>query len=463
MDPRRKRFDDLLCQMGEEETIGQFEQMEENHRFSAEYERNKERLLSRVGNSSEPLERGTYKRKGGRMKRFAILAACLVFVLGMSVTVYAAVKYFSVRGEKEEVTGEYTYNFTADGSQKVSKIRIIPEYLPEGFEETEEGSGKYAPGGEIGANGITISSANQYKDYKIPYVSQVEDTQFNGVKAQLLTREGIEYNHIIYLFYEEDGQVIEIFGHESVPLDELKKVAENIRYEESEEDEKVMAFEGTNTEITVEEPDITDQNMFTLGQETEDYSNGRIPDMTMPLFTVDSMEILDKAPELDQNNFRDYQEYQQWVNGDGTLKDYDRESTEWKDNQMITHTEKVSQKYVYVTLRMKNPTDKPLKSISVYPRMVCLNKQEDGTYAYDPKMETGGCVLQMDRAPFYFDQSDYSGKEFYYCDFKPGEEKVIHLCYAIDEDLIENSYIDFNLAGYTEEGVITSKYIKITK
>ncbi len=55
---------------------------------------------------------------------------------------------------------------------------------------------------------------------------------------------------------------------------------------------------------------------------------------------------------------------------DGTLKDYKRVSEEkWGNNKMNTITETVGIKYVYVTLSMKNPFDKELKDINIYPKI----------------------------------------------------------------------------------------------
>ena len=71
-----------------------------------------------------------------------------------------------------------------------------------------------------------------------------------------------------------------------------------------------------------------------------------------------------------------------------------------------------------------------------------------------------GNELQMDNAPIYFDQSDYEGGHFYFCDFAPNETKETHLIYAVDEDKIDNAYINFDQSGTTS---FVGSYIKVTK
>jgi len=63
---------------------------------------------------------------------------------------------------------------------------------------------------------------------------------------------------------------------------------------------------------------------------------------------------------------------------------------------------------------------------------------------------------------FYEDGTlkDYERGHFYYCDFAPNETKETHLVYAVDEDKIENAYINFEQSGTTS---FIGYYIKVTK
>lgn len=141
------------------------------------------------------------------------------------------------------------------------------------------------------------------------------------------------------------------------------------------------------------------------------------------------------------------------------MKDYERiNEQKWEDNKLNTITETVGMKFVDVTLTIKNPFNRELKDVNIYPRMYSLIKSSDDTlqkeYSY------GGCKLQIDGAPFYFDQSDYEGRYFFFSDFAPNETKETHLIYAVDEDKIDDAYINFEQSGTSS---FVGSYIKVTK
>jgi len=169
--------------------------------------------------------------------------------------------------------------------------------------------------------------------------------------------------------------------------------------------------------------------------------------------------VLDKLPELDKNYFCDYNQYLEFINEDGTLKEHERvNERKWENNKMNTDTETVGMKFISVTLTMRNPFDKELKDINIYPRVYSMKETSNGTF--EMLNDYWGCELSVDKAPFYFDQSDYEGKHFYFCDFAPNETKEVHLVYAVDEDQIDNAYIHFNQSG---DSAIIGNYIKVTK
>ncbi|WP_346889342.1 hypothetical protein [Clostridium sp. UBA1056] len=245
----------------------------------------------------------------------------------------------------------------------------------------------------------------------------------------------------------------------AVPFDEVKKVAENIKYEVIPGEFIDLEANKANKEKIIEyvEPTITTDHVFNIGKEISDEG---FPDQN-PTFTVNNIEVLDKLPEVDKNKFSDYNEYLEFINEDGTLKDYERvNERKWENNKMNTVTKTVGMKYVYVTLTMKNPFDKELKDINIYPRIGFMKKASNGTLESLSDYWGNGNELQTDNAPIYFDQSDYEGGHFYFCDFEPNETKETHLIYAVDEGKIDNAYINFEQSGTTS---FVGRYIKVTK
>lgn len=459
----KRDLDELMYLLGQENAIEELKRSTESHEFSEEYKNKKKEMLKNLDymkNRGQEDSIQIYNKKGKKImkKKIIVLIAAVTATLAISITAYGAVRQYLVTSSKDEETGTLTYEVKTDVKQtKVPAMKVVPGYIPEGYIETKNAPGKYHPNGDLSVGGISIQPPFYTDSFKDIYVSDVEETNIGGVKSQILTREGVEYNHIINMFYEEDGYVVKIYGANNTSLDELKKVAENIKCEvipgefiDLEENEISV---GTGIEYV--EPSITRDHIVNIGEEMTDegFSDKN------PTFTVNSIKILDKLPELNKEGFSDYNEYLASINKDGTLKDYERiNEQKWEDNKLNTITETVGMKFVDVTLTIKNPFNKELKDVNIYPRMYSLIKSSDDTlqkeYSY------GGCKLQIDGAPFYFDQSDYEGRHFFFSDFAPNETKETHLIYAVDEDKIDDAYINFEQSGTSS---FVESYIKVTK
>jgi len=447
-------LDKLMYLLGQENAIEELNNPTESHEFSEKYKSERMKII----NNQDSIQSINKKGKKIVKKKIIVLIAAITATLAISATAYGTVRRYLVTTSKNEERGTLTYNIqTETVPTKVPAMKVVPGYIPEGYIETANALGKYHPNGDHSVGGITICPPFYTNHFEEIYVSDVEETTLGGVKAQILTREGMQYNHIINMFYGDGGYVVTIYGADNISLEELKKVAENIKCEAIPGEFIDLKTIKENKEETIKfvEPTITTDHVFNIGEEVSDEG---FPNKN-PTFTVNNIEVLDKLPELDKNGFKNYEEYLTCINEDGTLKDYKRvNEKKWENNKMNTITETVGRRYVYVTLTMKNPFNKELKDINIYPRVYSLSKTSDNTF--EKFYLFGEGKVQTDGAPFYFDQSDYEGGHFYFCDFAPSETKETHLIYAVDEDKIDNAYINFEQSGTTS---FVGRYIKVTK
>ncbi|GEM_PF-229178 len=584
-------IDRILYLLGEENTFQELNNSTEVHEFSEKYKKEKIKMIKNH-NCIDITTKSN--RKGMSRKKIIVLIAAITATLAISATAYGAVKKYIVTTSRNEETGTVTSDIQTDSTPTVvPAIKVTPGYLPEGYIEPENAQGKYFPNGDYSLGGISIMPPMYTNHIEDIYVSDVEETILGGIKSQILTREGLEYKYIINMFYEEGGYVLSIYAADNTSLEELIKVAENIKCEEIpgefidleaknpseqytqvkvvpgyvpvgykeysnsgfyynennpsiadicmtsvydsayddtqemnnpgfskieeitingakakiyegnekasgysmylfyEKEKQITALDCTKA-ISLDElkmiaenlsykaiseqdtylslnPVITANNIFNIGEEQLG-SKGMSPifgkpedeyvyNNLKPTYTVNSIKVLDKLPELDKSGFSEYNEYLQCINEDGTLKDYERVKEEkWENNKMNTITETVGMKYVDVTLTMRNPFDKEIKDVNIYPRIYSLKKKSDNIF--ERSYVWGEPKLSSESAPFYFDQSDYQGGHFYFCDFAPNETKETHLIYAVDEDLINDLYINFDNSG---NGESIGNYIKITK
>lgn len=475
---KKEEFDKLMYLLGEENSIEQLNHPIINHKFSDEYKSKKEELINKYGSYNgeaidESLSASTVVRKS-RSKRFVILSVAIVAMLAISITALGIATRYDVKANRNEETGTFTLDVKPIfKNDKVPEIKVIPQYLPEGYVEVKDTPGKYHISSRSNG-GITILPAYSPYDFKDIYVSSVEDKTIGGVKAKVLTRDGIDFRYIIYLLYENDGQIIKLYGHETVPLEELIKVAENITYNEipgSFVDIPSYSSEYENNadkkvDNEIQEP--IEREFFGINEERKDFIDRAKADLS---YTVKNIEVLDEAPDLKpeyfariENVIDKYDNYLQYLNDDGTLKEYERvEKRYWADNKMNVETKVVGMKFVYVTLEVTNTSEEDIIDTSFSPLMAYIieSLDHDKESIYPSNHE-----LQHETRPFYFDKGDYQGTHYYFADFKAKDTYEIHLAYAVDEDYLDTAYISFNTLGFSTVANprdVSKSYIKIMK
>lgn len=470
-------FDKLMYLLGEEKSIDQLSHQATKHKFSEEYERRKLELINEYkGSNGETIDVDLSASAVGRKrrgKRFVILSVAIIAMLAISITALGIATRYEVKANKNEETGTFTLDVKPIfKNDKVPEVKVIPQYLPKGYVEVKDTPGKYHLSGSGSTGGITILPVYSPYDFKDIYVSSVEDKTIGGVKAKVLTRDGIDFRHIIYLLYENDGQIIKLYGHETVPLEELIKVAENITYNEipgSFVDIPAYSSGYDNNKDEVVDNTIQEsieREFFGIDEERNDFIDRAKSDLS---YAVKSIEVMDKTPDLKpeyfdriENVIDKYDNYLQYLNDDGTLKEYERLEREyWADNKMNRQTKVVGMKFVYVTLEVTNNSEEDIIDTYFSPLMTYIieshDHDEDGIYPSNHE-------LQHESRPFYFDKGDYQGTHYYFADFKAKETYEIHLAYAVDEDYLDTAYISVNTLGFSTVANprdVSKSYIKI--
>jgi len=451
--------------IGEEDAMEELDKFTEPHNFSKKYESEKMKMIKKV-NGIDPIPMPNRKCKGMTRKKTIVLIAAITATLALSITAYGISKGIIFTTIKNEETGITTVEAQSEVPiEGIPLINITPGYLPKGYEQYKGDPSKYFLNGDASAGGGEIIIYQTDYVYQSPEYRSIEETTIGGVKALIGTYANGDSN--IDLYYDGDGQIIRVGGLNGISLEELKKVAENIKYEVvSGESLQLYAPEVKETNEEDDDvyiaPAVPADHVFNLGKEL---SYERLPDEDLT-FTVNKVEIMDKLPEVNQNYFCDYGKYLEAINEDGTLKDYERSvSIKQEDNEIKRVTETAGRKFAYVTLTLRNPSDKELKDIGVYPRIEYRTKASDGTLKAFPDDRRGGNEIAGSKEPIYFDQSDYSGTHFFYCDFEPNEAKEVHLIYLLDDDHLDDAYFTqrgMSISG-NENGLtnIFGSYVKI--
>lgn len=447
-------MDYLLEKIGQLEEERQYDICTENHVFTDEYEIKKQRLL----NTMEKNQKKEYK-----IHSFTSVAAALALVVGLSVTTYAAVKGIQAVISEDKEKNTVTYEVNHEPDDYIPPIEITAGYLPEGYQQWEEC--KYSPNGEYGANGISILDAGYLQNYSIGDVSQYEEQQIGDAKAVIIERKGYTYPWDIFLFYEEEGHVIEVMGCDSLSKKELMKVCEGLTYREAPEldpDRTYQAFSydqlRENEEMeTVEAETIPGGNIKGLNESI------LIDDIN---YTVTDIKISDTVNTqlLNNENTDDYDQVMKCIQKDGTFAPLTRTVTEWNGEELQTRDlGTVPMKNVEVTVQVENQSEEDNDDVAMTPIWYTLQKQENGSYHLSEQIEGYekddnfrgfNCYSVGYELPYYFDSSAYVGStHFFYMSLGAGETKEVHVLYAIPEDMLEQAYVQFPI----DEGM----YVKV--
>ena len=411
------------------------------------------------------IRRGDVKMKKRKKNHRSLLSAAAVFALVILIpsAVYAAVTYFQKNVRKEE--GSITYEFALNYELVPGEYQVRADYIPAGFEDDEDGDGKYYAGEED--QWITIMPIYNTAEIErinneitVGNIDKVEHMELNGMEADVITFQDAEKNLTntnIFLFNEEEGYVLEIVAGYRVDRKELLKFADSLvvertgdgSYETAEEKaerEKEEAgaelalLDGQSTWDTLMALGIPEEKIYAVGEELRiegfDQSCG---------FTVTGYEFLDSMEGFAEENFFDFSRFDGWLNGDKTLRPYTRRHLD--ENYNVIAEEKTEQEFLRVNVKMHCYEDTG-PDFTMDFTLQYVEKTPEGalTWAEDSydSVPAEQYWLQMDDSAAWFDKAVHvDGAErshFFYRDMTAGEDLEYTLLFVVDKDR-ENDFL----------------------
>lgn len=393
------------------------------------------------------------KKKTGYRRWTGVAAACAVLVIG-SAGALAAAAYF--QKETRQETDTVSYEFDINYDLIPGEYKVTPGYLPEGFKD--QGAGKY-----YGEDGLGITVMPVYTMAELDrlggelsvegQIEKVEHTTLSGMEADIITfQEAKKYQLPVYLFLfnEAEGYVLHIVSAYPVGQEELLKFADSLSVErtgdaayeteeeksarkQQEEQEAQAMADGEKNHADLLAAGIPSDKIFGVGEELKllDGSVG---------YTVTGYEYLDSIEGFDEDKFFDFTRFDGWLNGDKTLKPYNRQQYD-KDGQLVEekHTE---QQILKVNVNVhcyggeeKNDTELDLQLVDVEARSDGSFTWSTNSYGAVPEEQY---ELQMDQSAVYFDKAVYTDKgvrqHYFYRDLAKGEDLSYTLLFVVDKD-----------------------------
>ena len=308
---------------------------------------------------------------------------------------------FRVDVTETEGTDQVKVRVEKDGEGQILPIKITANYLPEGYQEWEEG--KYSLNGVFGGTGLSITDGGWCADwsetveYILNDVSDVETLQVGDAQGVLIHREGYDYPYRMDLYYGDSGHVIIVDASREISREELLKVCENLTYTElTDSSETVSAYQfdaGEDGGSFLGSTDGKEEagelyvEAIPAGQVkklNESFADGYGFADTVQLKVTD-IRVTDTVDvdKLTEETTGDYASVMEHLDGT-TLKPYQRTVSEWKDKKLVERVlDTVDVKNVEVTVEVTNSGDENLDDVNMQPRWARYTAGQDGAFVLD--------------------------------------------------------------------------------
>lgn len=313
------------------------------------------------------------------------------------------------------------------------------------------------------------------KDYFVDDVSYSQNITVGGNRGIYIKRNQVvgskynkdtSYTQRVVVFYEDLGYILHFYAQSGIKKEQLIEYANRVTIENcKKQEESEAAFlskQLNNADIAKTGNAWVKPEQLVKIKEPVVYDGIEYEVLNVDIKDNIAKEMKDIAKQIGHNE----NAVSVYAKKDGALKSYDRETIKLGDGKnapsaSVSKTESVGQKFVLVTLRVKNTT-KRAEEKQVCRNLVCFTKENGKTkvdYTEYGRPEAIEEVKHYDSMPCYFKETD-GGKGFYIKKLNAGEEAVYHIGYMVDEDQL--SRMALQLDDGTGD-VINSKFIDIKK
>jgi len=477
----KKKQNNLMQRLGKKISHEEFQKDASNHIFSDKYENEKANNLRNIELKD--------KMKNIRRKKTLVAAACLV-ILCIPASVFAATAVISHLQVKKEQTNKYAYEYNFEDESTAtevkselyhSSVKFDYGYLPDGYIEAKSSdnkrSNKFALNDDWYSNqNLTVVLDGIDEQHKLSFnnVIKTTDMKIGENDASLLYLNSTDinkFNKIFLVFYNDYGYALQIYAQESVPDEELIKIAQNFKLVQCSSDEAENAYFKLSTDTTVLATTSTTPTTITPIDDSKFLNIGNSfsgfnyymsipynsPDLT---YTVENVEFKDSIAGLPTSGFGyNYKDVLQVVDADGNLAPYIQKEITKGDGITSVDTvvgETTSElKLVYVTMKVKNTSNTLLTPVRIVPSMCCLNNTNGvlslpTTYT-TTAVNSWGSAVYCDRPTKYDenpnDTSDSKQELIQTYSVQPQEEFEYHLAFIVEASQTKNMLLYFNPEG----------------
>lgn len=312
------------------------------------------------------------------------------------------------------------------------------------------------------------------KDYFVDDVSYSQNITVGGNRGIYIQRNqvvGSKYNkdtaytQRVVVFYEDLGYILHFYAQSGIKKEQLIEYVNKITIENCKKQEEseaaYLSKQLNNADIEKTGIAWVKPEQLVKIKEPVVYDGIEYEVLNVDIKDNIAKEMKDIAKQIGHNE----NAVSVYAKKDGTLKSYDRETIKTGDGKnapsaSASKTENVGQKFVLVTLRVKNTTKKTVNK-QVCKELAYFTKENGKTKVDYTEYRRPEAIKEVktDAMPCYFKETD-GGKGVYFKKLNAGEEAVYHIGYMVDEDQLSRMALQLDDGT---DGYINSKFIDIKK
>lgn len=461
-----KNLDEWLYLVGQEAALDELENEEKNrteeHHFSDNYRKKQRALLNSLceieeDDTQNTFENGTENPKTAEYKKnvqsvkhkwskSAVAAALVVIIVGISVTTYAAGRYFLV--DREQRGNVVSVNMDGE-SGKDSKVAVLSYqfgYVPEGYKEWQPRY--YSKNGEYGGHGFYVIQW-QGLDTTFEYLENRTETTINGKEAycyQMGDESSIK--EAIQIFYNDEGAMYTLYSDdEDISMDELLKIAEGMTVTETGEYAEIISDEDVTDDNGLLEESISASHMCQVG----DTVTWAAVDGDEGELTVQNIEVLTNIADLSKEDFSDYDgEIAPFADEYGNLKVIDGVMNIEDENGIHEESEENQVVLVKASCRVVNTTE---ETQEYYMNVFSLKgiKESDNRVTIDyhvvPDYKNGVPEWMTYMTNAQHTKGNERANSFFAFSLAPGETKDVDCAFLTYKNSLKDTGLIFNPTG----------------
>ena len=461
-----KNLDEWLYLTGMENALDELEKAEKNHtevhRFSDSYRQKQTALLDSICAAEENDERMMFEIEKKNMdgkenknqiksakhgwRKSTVAAALILLIGGVSVTTYAAGRYFLVDREQRGNVVSVNLNGESEKDSKVAVLSYQFGYVPEEYKEWQPRY--YSKNGEYGGKGFYVMQW-QGLDTTFEYLENRTKTTINGKEAYCY-QMGEESNikEAIQVLYNNEGAMYTLYSDdEDISMAELLKIAEGMIVTETGEYAEIISDEDVTGGNVLPEESIPANHMCQTG-DTVAWATG---DGDEGELTVKNIQVLTNIADLSKEDFSDYGgEIAPFADESGNLKAINGVTDIKDENGIHEGSEENQVVLVKVSCKIVNTTEETqeyyMNTLSLKGIKELSNRM---TIDYDmiPDYKNGVPEWMIYMTNAQYATEDEREKSFFEFSLAPGECKDIDCAFLTYENSLKDTGLIFNPTG----------------